>query len=68
SLHLLVNQQPVAVDALPENLKAKTIALEFLFPSPKQSVQIPFTEVAIAVEWTKYLQQQWQKWQEGTVN
>ncbi len=68
SLQLLVNQQPVAVDALPENLKAKTIALEFLFPSPKQSVQIPFTEVAIALEWTKYLQQQWQKWQEGKVD
>ncbi len=66
SLNLLVNQQPVTVDTLPENLKAKTIALEFLFPSPQDSVQIPFTEVAIAVEWTKYLQQQWQKWQEGT--
>ncbi|WRH66872.1 MAG: hypothetical protein RSE13_25830 [Planktothrix sp. GU0601_MAG3] len=54
SLRLLVENQAVDPNIPPE--KGKAIALEFRFTDAAQIVQIPFTEISLAVRWHKYLQ------------
>lgn len=51
-IRLLVNAQPVDLEALPNQGK---VAIEFILNNG-QMINIPFTEVALAVQWTKYLQ------------
>jgi hypothetical protein len=51
SIRLLANNQPVDLEHAPTSGKA---ALEFLFQDT-ESVQVPFTEVALAVQWAKFL-------------
>ncbi|MBV8882473.1 MAG: hypothetical protein JO235_00515 [Chroococcidiopsidaceae cyanobacterium CP_BM_RX_35] len=59
SIHLLVDDKPVAIESPPS--KGKAIALEFtLFTS---TVHVPFTEIALAAEWGKHLQQERQRLQ-----
>ena len=53
SLQLLVNHQPVDIDNLPSQGKA---VLEFII-SDSKNILIPFTDVDLAVNWYKYLQQ-----------
>ena len=60
SIRLLVDEQPVEMET-PAS-KGRDIALEFVF-SPVASVRIPFTEIPLAVEWGKYLQQELQRLQ-----
>jgi hypothetical protein len=55
SIRLLVEDKPVLLEELPN--RGRAIALEFLL-SPDASVKIPFTEIAIAAQWGKYLQQE----------
>jgi hypothetical protein len=55
SIRLLVDDKPVLLEELPN--RGRAIALEFLL-SPDASVKIPFTEIAIAAQWGKYLQQE----------
>ncbi len=56
-IRLLVNEQPVDL----ENLPGKgSVALEFNLSRDSISIQIPFTEISLAAEWSKYLQQQLQ--------
>jgi hypothetical protein len=55
SIRLLVDDKPVLLEELPN--RGRAIALEFLL-SPNASVKIPFTEIAIAAQWGKYLQQE----------
>lgn len=54
SLRLLVENQAVDPNIPPE--KGKAIALEFRFTDTAKIVQIPFTEISLAVRWYKYLQ------------
>ncbi|SKB11689.1 conserved exported hypothetical protein [Planktothrix sp. PCC 11201] len=54
SLRLLVENQAVDPNIPPE--KGKAIALEFRFTDAAKIVQIPFTEISLAVRWYKYLQ------------
>lgn len=54
SLGLLVENQAVDPNIPPE--KGKAIALEFRFTNTAKIVQIPFTEISLAVRWYKYLQ------------
>ncbi|HBK24813.1 MAG TPA: hypothetical protein DDZ60_20640 [Planktothrix sp. UBA10369] len=54
SLGLLVENQAVDPNIPPE--KGKAIALEFRFTDTAKIVQIPFTEISLAVRWYKYLQ------------
>ncbi len=54
SLTLFVDNQVIDPNFPPE--KGKAIALEFRFSDGTQVVQIPFTEISLAVRWYKYLE------------
>lgn len=41
----------------------KTILLTFALSNPSASIQIPFTEVPLAVQWSQHLQADWQRLQ-----
>jgi hypothetical protein len=58
-IRLLVDQQPVELNEPPT--QGRSIALEFVLNHSSAPVKIPFTEVALAAEWGRYLQQQWQR-------
>lgn len=60
SIRLLVDEQPVEMETPPS--KGSDIVLEFVF-SPVASVRVPFTEIPLAAEWGKYLQQELQRLQ-----
>lgn len=60
SIRLLVDEQPVEMETPPS--KGRDIDLEFVF-SPVASVRVPFTEIPLAAEWGKYLQQELQRLQ-----
>lgn len=53
-IRLLVNGEPVVMDSPPNRGKA---ALEFIFAQEANSIQIPFTEIGLAAQWGKILQQ-----------
>jgi hypothetical protein len=53
-IHLVVNNKVVTLDSLPSNGKA---FLEFIF-ADQTSEKIPFTEIELADQWAKFLQQQ----------
>ncbi|MCU0534961.1 MAG: hypothetical protein MUD14_13805 [Hydrococcus sp. Prado102] len=57
SIYLLVDGRPVELDALPEKGKS-AIALSV---TGADTMQIPFTEIPLAAQWTKYLQQELEK-------
>ncbi|HEY9596068.1 MAG TPA: hypothetical protein V6D33_00160 [Cyanophyceae cyanobacterium] len=59
-IRLLVDNQAVDLEIPPA--KGRAIALQFLFKEPTASIQVPFTEIPLAVEWGKFLQQEWQRW------
>ena len=61
SIRLIVDDQPVQIETPPD--KGRAIALEFVFPEPSPSVCVPFTEVPLAAEWGKHLQQELQRLQ-----
>ncbi|MBE9146684.1 hypothetical protein [Planktothrix mougeotii] len=54
SLGLFVDNQAIDPNIPPE--KGKAIALEFRFKDSAKIVQIPFTEISLAVRWYNYLQ------------
>jgi hypothetical protein len=54
AIRLLVNQQPVDWDSLPSK---GSVALEFELGDSSNSVKIPFTEIPLAAQWGKVLQQ-----------
>jgi hypothetical protein len=60
SIRLLVDDKPAPLATPPS--KGSAIALEFVF-SPAASVQVPFTEIPLATEWGKHLQQEFQRLQ-----
>ena len=57
-LQLLINDQPVALDATPGNGRA---ALEFRISD--RSIRIPFTDSSLAAQWGQYLQRELQRLQ-----
>lgn len=52
-ISLLVNGNPVGLDALPQKGKA---AIAFSFDEGTSPILIPFTEISLAAQWTQYLQ------------
>lgn len=60
SVHLIVDNKPVDIENPPS--KGRTYALEFVF-APTGSVHVPFTEIPLAAEWGKHLQQDLQRLQ-----
>jgi hypothetical protein len=58
SLDLVVDEKVVSLETPPN--KGTAIALEFIF-ADGETVRVPFTEVPLAVDWCKYLQQELQK-------
>ena len=61
-IRLLVSDRPVDWDNPPTKGK---IALEFSLTEQERKLQVPFTDVTLAAKWGKYLQQEWQKFQES---
>ena len=59
SIRLLVDNEPTQIDTPPS--KGSAIDLEFVLPSV--SVRVPFTEIPLAAEWGKHLQQELQCFQ-----
>ena len=55
---LLVGDRPV--DWYNPPSKGKTM-LEFSLREQEKKLKVPFTDVALAAKWGKYLQQEWQK-------
>lgn len=60
SLRLMVDEKPVPMETPP--IKGRDISLEFVFRSDT-SVSVPFTEIPLAAEWGKHLQQELQRLQ-----
>lgn len=60
SIRLIVDDKPVSMETPPS--KGGDIALEFVFRAAG-SVRVPFTEIPLAAEWGKHLQQEWQRLQ-----
>lgn len=52
TIQLLVNDLPVSFESPPNKGKG---ALEFVFSEPQKSAIVPFTEIALAAKWGKYL-------------
>ena len=61
SIRLVVDNTSVPLETPPS--KGRDIALEFAFPDPSASIRVPFTEVHLAAEWGKHLQQELQRLQ-----
>ena len=57
-LNILVDEKLVDIGSLPS--KGKKIELEFEFNKTEKSVRIPFTEISLAAEWGKFLQEKLQ--------
>lgn len=55
SIRLIVDDRAYNLAQPPD--KGRTISLEFLFSNSPTSVRIPFTELALAVQWGNALQQ-----------
>lgn len=60
AIRLVVDDRRVDVETPPQT--GRNIAVEFLFPDPTASIKIPFTEIPLAAEWGKFLQQELQRW------
>lgn len=59
SIRLLVDEQASDLEIPPRN--GRSIALEFLRLEPTASIKVPFTEIPLAAEWGKYLQEELQR-------
>ena len=59
SLDLVVDEKVVSLETTPN--KGRAIALEFIFSNSDAIVRVTFTQVPLAVDWAKYLQQELQK-------
>lgn len=56
SIRLLIDGKAADLQMPPG--KGRDIALEFIFPEPADSIKVPFTEIPLAAEWGKFLQQE----------
>lgn len=56
SIRLQVDNHAASLESPPT--KSRTVALEFLFSDPAASIQIPFTEISLAIQWGRHLQQE----------
>jgi hypothetical protein len=54
-IQLLVNDTPTDLDNLPEKGES---AIAFSLKDKPNPIKIPFTQIELAAQWTKYLQQQ----------
>jgi hypothetical protein len=61
AIRLLVDDKQVDFDSPPS--KGRVASLEFVFPLA--AVKVPFTEIPLAVQWGKFLQQELENMAEG---
>ncbi|AVH62957.1 hypothetical protein CDG77_00080 [Nostoc sp. 'Peltigera membranacea cyanobiont' 213] len=54
-IHLLVDDKSVNMENAPD--KGRSIELEFIFSESTNSIRIPFTEIPLAAQWGKFLQE-----------
>jgi hypothetical protein len=58
-INLLVDGKAVDLEQLPK--KGREIAIEFVFSETAVSIKVPFTEIPLAAEWSKFLQKEFQR-------
>jgi len=58
SIRLLVDDKPVDLE---NPHRGAAVSLEFLFPDSVNYIKVPFTEIALATQWGKYLQGELQR-------
>jgi hypothetical protein len=51
----LIDDKVFGIEQAPA--KGRKIELEFVFPEPTYPVRVPFTEIPLAAQWAKFLQQ-----------
>ncbi|MBW4665507.1 MAG: hypothetical protein KME01_15150 [Chroococcus sp. CMT-3BRIN-NPC107] len=56
AINLVVDDRLVEIESPPS--KGRKVSLEFSFTQPLAKVRVPFTEIALAAEWGKYLNSQ----------
>lgn len=61
SIRLIVDSHSVEVETPPNT--GRDVALEFCFLDSEATVRVPFTEIPLAAEWGKHLQQEFQQLQ-----
>lgn len=54
-IYLLVDDKSVNMENAPD--KGRSIELEFIFSESTNSIRIPFTEIPLAAQWGKFLQE-----------
>jgi hypothetical protein len=59
SIRLLIDEKTADLQSPPG--KGRHIALEFILPESTASIKVPFTEIPLAAEWGKFLQQEIQR-------
>ncbi|MFB2921395.1 MULTISPECIES: hypothetical protein [Aerosakkonema] len=60
SISLMVDDKLADLQNPPD--RGRSVALEFSFADTTDSIRIPFTDIAIATEWGKHLQQELQRY------
>ncbi|MBD3883606.1 hypothetical protein IFO70_17705 [Phormidium tenue FACHB-886] len=63
SIELLAGDRPIDLTHPPATARKVAIAFQFADASP---IQIPFTDLSIALKWTEHLQQDWQQFREDS--
>lgn len=65
SIHLVADHQTTELESPPA--KARKVAIAFHLLNAEKPVEIPFTDLDLAVQWGKFLQQEWLRSQERDV-
>lgn len=58
AIHLVADNRTVDLENLPQ--KGRAVAIEFQIEGGN-AIRIPFTDLELAAQWTKVLQQEWQR-------
>jgi len=65
SIYVRADSQPIDLECPPA--KAHKVAIAFHLSNAEKPVEIPFTDLDLAVQWGKFLQQEWWRSQERDV-
>ncbi|GAB4379266.1 MAG: hypothetical protein Kow00121_33080 [Elainellaceae cyanobacterium] len=60
AIALLADDRAIDLENLP--LKSRQVAIEFQLQDANVPIRVPFTDLDLAVKWTSFLQQEWQKY------
>ncbi|HEY9639189.1 MAG TPA: hypothetical protein V6C57_01830 [Coleofasciculaceae cyanobacterium] len=66
SIEVRAGDRPVELENPPAD--ARQVALVFNLIDSTPAIQIPFTDLSLALQWAKHLQQDWQQLQADAIN